>query len=84
MPECGTYAAYQRHKVRGEVPCEPCRIANRDYTREWRAKDGPGRARERERALAANRAKEDLIQMHRADYHQLYEARLEEIRATRR
>ena len=29
---CGTDAAYQRHKLRGEEPCEPCRLAHRQRT----------------------------------------------------
>lgn len=29
---CGTYAAYRRHRRRGETPCEPCRVANRTDT----------------------------------------------------
>jgi hypothetical protein len=36
LQPCGTNAAYQRHLVRGEEPCEPCRKANRAYQRAWR------------------------------------------------
>lgn len=32
MP-CGTYAAYQRHKRRNEIPCDPCAVAAREM---WR------------------------------------------------
>lgn len=28
---CGTYAAYQQHKLSGETACELCLQANRDY-----------------------------------------------------
>lgn len=32
---CGTRAAYQRHLYAGEVACEACKQANRDYTRRF-------------------------------------------------
>lgn len=31
LKPCGTYAAYVRHIVRREKPCESCSQANRDY-----------------------------------------------------
>lgn len=33
LKPCGTNAAYQRHRSRGEEPCEPCREAYREYSR---------------------------------------------------
>jgi hypothetical protein len=33
---CGTVAAYQRHKRRGETPCEACKQAHAADLREWR------------------------------------------------
>jgi len=30
---CGTHAAYNRHRKRGEDPCEACVVAERDYQR---------------------------------------------------
>lgn len=33
----GTRASYVRHRRRDEDPCEPCRWANREYLRAWRA-----------------------------------------------
>jgi hypothetical protein len=34
---CGTLAAFRRHERAGEVPCEPCREANRVAQRGYRA-----------------------------------------------
>ena len=34
---CGTYAGYQRHRLRGEEACEPCKEARRVYMRQWDA-----------------------------------------------
>lgn len=31
---CGTYAAYRRHKRRGEQPCDACREAYNERQRE--------------------------------------------------
>ena len=42
---CGTYGGAQRHKRAGEPLCEPCRLAYRDYMRDYRSKTGPGRDR---------------------------------------
>lgn len=33
FPDCGTYAAYQRHRDHQQEPCPPCRTAARDYAR---------------------------------------------------
>jgi hypothetical protein len=37
-PECGTYAAYSRHKRYKETPCAPCRAANTAYYLAWYAR----------------------------------------------
>lgn len=42
---CGTYAGAVRHKRCKEPMCEPCRVAYRDYMRDYRSKTGPGRDR---------------------------------------
>lgn len=39
LKPCGTQAAYQRHRKRGETPCQPCVEANRAYMRKWRGGD---------------------------------------------
>jgi hypothetical protein len=38
---CGTYPAYHRHRMRKEVPCDPCKQAYREYRQmlKERAKD---------------------------------------------
>lgn len=33
---CGTYAGYRAHQRRGERPCDPCRLANNERTRQRR------------------------------------------------
>ena len=38
LKPCGTVAAYARHNVNGETPCEACIDAKRAYDREWRAR----------------------------------------------
>lgn len=77
MAECGTYAGYQRHKLRNEVACQPCREANRDYLREWRNRPG-NRAQGRAYGKAYNRAQADLIDVHRAEFNALLTKRLSE------
>jgi WhiB family transcriptional regulator, redox-sensing transcriptional regulator len=36
-PECGTRGGYHKHRRAGEVACEPCREANREYCARRRA-----------------------------------------------
>jgi hypothetical protein len=40
---CGTAAAYQRHYLNGETPCDPCRAAKAvdRHTRYWKANTAP-------------------------------------------
>ena len=42
LKPCGTAAAYQRHYLNGETPCERCRVAKSVYAhiRHWKAKGG--------------------------------------------
>lgn len=37
LAECGTYAGYQAHRAKGEPVCEPCRMANVQASRDFRA-----------------------------------------------
>lgn len=39
---CGTYGGAQRHRLRGETACEPCREAAREYMRSYRNRKGRG------------------------------------------
>lgn len=34
---CGTRSGYSRHRRKGEDACDPCRQANADYSRVWKA-----------------------------------------------
>ncbi len=42
LKPCGTTAAYQRHYLNGETPCDPCYAAKAvdRHTRYWKAKGG--------------------------------------------
>jgi hypothetical protein len=42
LKPCGTTAAYQRHYINGETPCDPCRAAKAvdKHTQYWKAKGG--------------------------------------------
>lgn len=53
--QCGTQAGYRQHSKRGELSCEECRSANREYQREYRA----GKKRSRKPSAAKKRAEEE-------------------------
>lgn len=65
----GTRGGYYAHRRTGSQPCEACRAAINEYVREYRAKNGLARNREREgirrKALAA------LRDAHREEYERL-------------
>jgi hypothetical protein len=65
----GTRGGYYAHRRQSEPPCDDCRKAINEYVREYRAKNGLARNREREkirrRALAA------LRDAHRGEYDRL-------------
>lgn len=48
LQPCGTNAAYQRHRMRGETPCDPCRAGHAKWVRErnWAAGQTPRPPRE--------------------------------------
>lgn len=37
---CGTYSGFQAHKRRGELPCDPCRLARNEYVKWYRRNRG--------------------------------------------
>ena len=45
--QCGTVSGYQGHYRHGERPCEPCRVANREYQKDRREKKASGELPER-------------------------------------
>jgi cytidine deaminase len=67
----GTRGGYYAHRRHSEPPCDACREAINEYVREYRAKNGLARNREREKirrkALAA------LRDAHRDEYDRLVE-----------
>ena len=42
--DCGTYGAWNRHMRHGVPVCDPCRDAQRRYTRDWRMRKASKRA----------------------------------------
>lgn len=69
---CGTYAAYQRHVKRGEVPDAECREANREYKRQWRANNPARTAGQGKKNNAMSRALWRLAREFPTRYQQLY------------
>lgn len=69
QPEHGTYAMALRHRKAGEKPCTPCLIAQREYMREYRAKNGT--QRDYDYGLAYRRASERLRALHPAQWQAL-------------
>lgn len=67
----GTRGGYYAHRRLSDPPCDDCRAAINEYVKEYRAKRGLSRNREREKirrqALAA------LRDAHRAEYEELVE-----------
>ena len=67
----GTRGGYYAHRRTSEPPCDACRAAINEYVREYRAKNGLARNREREgirrKALAV------LRDRHREEYDRLVE-----------
>lgn len=67
----GTRGGYYAHRRLDEPTCDDCRAAINEYVRDYRAKNGLARNRERERirrkALAA------LRESHREEYERLVE-----------
>lgn len=66
LQPCGSVGAYQRHKRRGENPCDACRAANAGYHRERRAAGNGVVTRWSKRTRAA--ALESLARRYRAEY----------------
>lgn len=74
--ECGTPAAYQRHRRKGEEACEPCKAANRAYQAQYRAAN-PGRSQAETRKHAARqRALWRLKLEYPRRFHQLFKEEL--------
>lgn len=67
----GTRGGYYAHRRLSERPCTACRAAINEYVREYRAKKGLGRNREREKIR--RKAMAELRKRHRAEYEMLVE-----------
>lgn len=73
VPEHGTVARYQRHRLEGTETCEECRAAWREYVAAWRLSNT-----ERGQRLALARARDaavrDLIAAHPTEFRQRFAA----------
>lgn len=81
----GTTGAYQRHRKRGEEPCDDCRAAQATYMRELRRNPNVREA-DRAQAKAYKAAESRLRERHRAEFDALYAEELAAVdrRATER
>jgi hypothetical protein len=70
---CGSYSGYQRHRRRGQQPCEPCREASRVYMAGLRARRPDLRKREASESKARSRALWRLAHEHPARFLELVE-----------
>lgn len=65
----GTYAGYQAHMRQGIPPCGPCRKANAEYARMYRANRSPEKKRrDSKKAAARSRALWRLADRHPAEF----------------
>lgn len=79
LAPCGTIAAYRRHYRRGEIPDEPCREAQRAYSRSRHKIDSDKPAIRnlyKARGRARTRAMYALAKRHRSEYDRLYRVEL--------
>ena len=79
--ECGTYAAYQRHRRRRERACDACREASRVYHSN-RRRDPKVRAAENRDTNARSRALWRLADEHRARFRELFAEELQKPEAS--
>ena len=73
----GTRGGYYAHRRVSEPPCEECKAAINEYVREYRAKNGLARNREREKIRRMAMA--TLRDNHRDEYEGLIKMYEEEI-----
>lgn len=75
LTPCGTYAAAQRHRKRGEVVDDACLKASSEYQREYRKSHQTKEKLDRAIALKAarQRALTRLGKLHAIDYMILYD-----------
>jgi len=65
----GTRGGYYAHRRQSEPPCDDCRAAINEYIREYRARNGMARNREREKIR--RKAMAALREAHRVEYERL-------------
>lgn len=67
----GTRGGYYAHRRISDPPCDECRAAINEYVREYRARKGLDRSREREKIR--RRALSALRDAHREEYERIVE-----------
>lgn len=72
MDRCGTYAGWNRHQKAKTPPCEPCRLAQRIYMREYRSKNPDYVDRVVKNSAARSRALTRLAQLYPKQFGKLY------------
>jgi hypothetical protein len=72
----GTYGGYQAHKLKGIPICEPCRLANNAYQRDYRKTNPDRQAVNVARQHARDRALRKLARAHPVEFRALYDAEL--------
>lgn len=73
---CGTYAGWNRHQKAKTKPCEPCRLAQREYMRAYRAKNPDYVDRVVNQSAARSRALTRLAQQFPRQFGKLYREEL--------
>jgi hypothetical protein len=81
MADCGTDAGYQRHRVRGQEPCELCREAHAAYFRHRRRESPRLAAAIRRSNRARSRALWRLADEYPERFQQLYDDEMAKERA---
>lgn len=76
----GTPSGCRLHQTLGETPCPPCSQAKIDYDKRWRAGSERQR-RNRQHAHAQALAVRDLKAAHLAEYRQLYQRHIKQLKA---
>ena len=72
VAKCGTYGGYQKHRRQGEPACEPCRKANANYHRGYRASGAEPYLKSLEVEKARTRALYRLAERHPVEFAALF------------
>ena len=70
--QCGTYAGVAQHNKHGEYLCDPCKVANREYIKDYRKKNPEAMKKQTAAAKVRARTLTILAQRHLLEYRQIY------------